>query len=72
MRRQVARSFFILLCGAVATAIGVVTALFFTPPGRHLLLRVIRDQSDRVLRGNGGDRGGAGVLVPAASRWRTW
>ncbi len=52
MRRQVARSFFILLCGAIATAIGVVTALFFTTPGRHLLLRIIRDQSDRVLRGS--------------------
>jgi len=51
MRRRIARSFFILVCGAIATAIGVVAALLFTQPGRHLLLRVIRDQSNRVLRG---------------------
>ena len=52
MHRQIARSFFILVCGGLATAIGVVAALLFTTPGRHLLVRLVSDQSNRFLRGS--------------------
>lgn len=52
MRRRIARSVFILFCGALATVVGVIAALFFTNPGRHLLLRVVRDQSSSFLRGS--------------------
>jgi translocation-and-assembly-module (TAM) inner membrane subunit TamB-like protein len=61
MRRQLARSVFILLCGAVATALGVATAMLFTPPGNRLLARLLTDQSGRVIRGSvyiGAVRGG--------------
>lgn len=43
MRRRIARSVFILLCGALATALGVTGALLFTTPGRGLLTRLISE-----------------------------
>jgi hypothetical protein len=52
MRRRIARSFFILLCGAFATVVGVVAALLFTNPGRDLLIRLVSDQAGRFLRGS--------------------
>jgi hypothetical protein len=61
MRRRIARSVFILLCGALATALGVTGALLFTTPGRGLLARLLSDQAPRLVRGSvyiGGVRGG--------------
>ncbi|HEV8149387.1 MAG TPA: translocation/assembly module TamB domain-containing protein [Gemmatimonadales bacterium] len=61
MHRQIARSVFILLCGAVATGLGVAGALLFTVPGRNLLARLLSGQSPRLLRGSvyiGAIRGG--------------
>jgi hypothetical protein len=52
MHRRVARSFFILLCGALATALGVAAALLFTRPGLGLLARLLGDYSNQVLRGS--------------------
>jgi len=52
MRHRIARSVFILLCGALATALGVVGALLYTPSGRALLARVLTDQSSRLVRGS--------------------
>lgn len=61
MHRRVARSVFILLCGAVATGLGVGSALLFTPAGLGLLARILSDQAPRVVRGTvhiGGVHGG--------------
>ena len=52
MHRRIARSCFILVSGAVATVIGVAAALLFTPPGRHLMVRLLSDQAHRFLRGS--------------------
>jgi hypothetical protein len=52
MRRRIARSVFILLCGALATALGVLGALLYTPPGRVLLARIVSDQAPRFIRGS--------------------
>lgn len=61
MRRQIARGFFILICGAVATALGVAGAMLFTPPGRQLLARVVAAEAPKLVRGSvyiGGISGG--------------
>lgn len=61
MRRRIARSVFILLSGALATALGVVGALLFTPPGRGLLVRLLSEQASKLVRGSvfiGGVHGG--------------
>ena len=61
MHRRIARSVFILLCGALATALGVVAAMLFTAPGNRLLARLLTDQSHRIIRGSvyiGAVRGG--------------
>jgi autotransporter translocation and assembly factor TamB len=61
MHRRIARSVFILLCGAIATTLGVIGALLFTPPGRQLLARLLTDQAPRLVRGSvyiGAVRGG--------------
>ena len=52
MPRAIARFLFILVCGALATALGVIGALFFTTPGQHLLVRLVSDQSARFIRGS--------------------
>ena len=52
MHRKIARSFFILVCGALATGLGVAGAMLFTPPGRSLLARLLTDQSRRLVRGS--------------------
>ena len=52
MHRRIARSFFILICGALAAAVGVGAALLYTSPGRDLLVRLVSDQSHRFLRGS--------------------
>ncbi len=60
MHRRIARSGFILLCGVVATTLGVVGAMLFTPAGRQLLARLLTDQAPRLVRGSvyiGGVRG---------------
>ena len=61
MRRQIARSLFILLCGAVATTLGVAGAMLFTPAGLQLLARVITAEAPKLVRGSvyiGAVRGG--------------
>ncbi|HEV8612468.1 MAG TPA: hypothetical protein VGQ73_03090, partial [Gemmatimonadales bacterium] len=61
MHRRIARSVFILLCGAVAAGLGVAGALLFTAPGRNLLARLLSEQSPRLVRGSvqiGAIRGG--------------
>ena len=61
MHRRIARSVFILLCGAIATALGVASATLFTPSGRSLLARILTDQSRLLVRGSlsiGSVRGG--------------
>jgi hypothetical protein len=52
MHRRIARSVFILLCGGVASVLGLVGAMLFTRPGLTLLARLISDQSPRLIRGS--------------------
>ncbi len=51
MRRRVARFFFVILFGAVATVLGTITAMLLTPPGRDLLARNVSAQLDRAVLG---------------------
>jgi len=51
MRRRAGRAFFILLCGAVATVLGVVSALLWSPPGRDLLARLVIEETRGMVRG---------------------
>src|SRR6185295_16586568 len=52
MRRQAARSLFILLCGALATVFGVLGAVLYTGPGLRLLTRILSDQAPALVRGS--------------------
>ena len=52
MPRRIARFVFILLCGGVASALGLVAAMLFTRPGLSLLARLISDESPRLIRGS--------------------
>jgi hypothetical protein len=52
MRRRVARGIFILLCGLIATVLGVVSAILWTPPGLRLVARVINEQAQAMVRGS--------------------
>jgi len=51
MRRRVARWFFILVCGALATVLGFASALLYAPPGRRLLARLLSEHSSGLVRG---------------------
>ncbi|HEV8356136.1 MAG TPA: translocation/assembly module TamB domain-containing protein [Gemmatimonadales bacterium] len=51
MRRRAARAVFVLLVGTLATALGVGTALLYSPAGRGLLARLLTDQAPRLVRG---------------------
>jgi hypothetical protein len=51
MRRPVARWFFIVVCGALATVLGFAAALLYSPPGRRLLARLLSEESPRLVRG---------------------
>jgi hypothetical protein len=51
MRRRVGRAFFILLCGAVATVLGVVSTLLWSGPGRGLLARLVIEETRGMVRG---------------------
>lgn len=52
MRRRVARWFFVLICGLIATVLGVVSAILWTPPGLRLVARVINEQAQAMVRGS--------------------
>ena len=52
MRRLVARSLFVLILALVASALGTVTAMIRTPPGRDLLARLLSEESNRLVRGS--------------------
>lgn len=52
MRRRIARAVFVLLVGVLATALGVATALLFTPTGRTLVARLITEEAPRLVRGS--------------------
>ena len=52
MRRRVARGIFVLFCGLIATVLGVVSAILWTPPGLRLVARVINEQAQAMVRGS--------------------
>lgn len=52
MHRTLARLVFVLLCGTLAAALGIVSALLYSAPGRKLLIRVFTAEADRVVRGS--------------------
>ena len=52
MRRRLARGFFVLLCGVVATVLGVVAAILWTPPGLRLVARLVNEQAQALVRGS--------------------
>jgi len=52
MRRRVARGVFVLFCGMVATVLGVVSAVLWTPPGLRLVARFINEQAQGLVRGS--------------------
>ena len=52
MRRVVARSVYVVLLALVASALGTVTAMMRTPPGRDLLARLLSEESNRLVRGS--------------------
>lgn len=47
-----ARAVFVLVCGSLAAALGLATALLFSPPGRVLLTRVVTEQAHLLIRGS--------------------
>ncbi|HEX7025550.1 MAG TPA: hypothetical protein VF187_12090, partial [Gemmatimonadales bacterium] len=52
MRRRLARGVFVLLCGAIATVLGGVSAVLWTPPGLRLMTRLVNEQAGRLVRGS--------------------
>ncbi len=52
MRRRVARGVFVLFCGIIATVLGVVSAVLWTPPGLRLVARFINEQAQGMVRGS--------------------
>jgi hypothetical protein len=48
----IARFIFVMVIGAVATVLGTLLALGFTPPGRSLLAEVVTARSAALLRGS--------------------
>jgi hypothetical protein len=52
MRRRIARFVFVTLLAAVATVVGVATALTLSPPGRALLARTVSSELSRVINGS--------------------
>jgi translocation-and-assembly-module (TAM) inner membrane subunit TamB-like protein len=52
MRRRIARGFFVLVCGVIATVLGVVSAVLWTPPGLRLVARFINEQAEGMVRGS--------------------
>ncbi len=51
MHRRIARFLFVSCVGTLALALGVVTAMIATPPGRGLLARTLSAFLDQALRG---------------------
>ena len=52
MRRWMARAVFVVLLALVASALGTVTAMVRTRPGRDLLARLLSEESNRLVRGS--------------------
>ena len=52
MRRRIARFIFVTLLAAIATVVGVATALTLSPPGRDLLARTVSSELSRVVNGS--------------------
>jgi len=52
MRRWLARAVFVGLLAVVAAALGTVTAMVRTGPGRALLARLLSEESNRLVRGS--------------------
>jgi hypothetical protein len=52
MRRRIARGFFVLFCGIIATVLGVVSAVLWTPPGLRLVARFINEEAQSMVRGS--------------------
>lgn len=52
MRRRAAYVVFLLVAGALATALGAMAALAWTTPGRALLARLVSEESGRLVRGS--------------------
>lgn len=52
MRRWLARTVFVVLLALVASALGTVTAMVRTRPGRGLLARLLSEESNRLVRGS--------------------
>src|SRR5687768_17931977 len=52
MRRRVARWFFVLVCGLIATALGVVSAILLLTPGIRRVARLINEQVHAMVRGS--------------------
>lgn len=52
MQRWLARSVFVVLLALIASALGTVTAMIRTRPGRALLARFLSQESNRLVRGS--------------------
>jgi translocation and assembly module TamB len=52
MRRRITRFVFVTLLAAIATVLGVATALTLSPPGRDLLARTVSSELSRVINGS--------------------
>ncbi|NOT07927.1 MAG: hypothetical protein HOP28_06950 [Gemmatimonadales bacterium] len=52
MRRRAARGLFVLICGALAAVLGIVSAILYTPHGKALLARLVTQEAHRLVRGS--------------------
>ena len=52
MRRILARAVFVTLMASVAAALGTLTALVISRPGKDLLARLVSEESNRLVRGS--------------------
>ena len=52
MHRTLARIVFVLICSIVAGALGIASAVLYSPPGRSLLLRLVTSEAKRLVRGS--------------------
>src|SRR5262245_43583516 len=52
MRRRLARFFFVFVGAVLAAALGTLTALVLTRPGKNLLARLVAEESNRLVRGS--------------------
>jgi translocation and assembly module TamB len=52
MRRVIARSVFVMFGAVIAAAIGTLTAVVLSRPGKDLLARLLSEESNRLVRGS--------------------